>query len=188
MHKINIEPHLKTVNYFLNMLDPAGFFTFQTFDESEKKDSSKAKVLHGTFAQHSNQLIQLNKNGAGVFVMVNEGDGICHDEAKTCRTSKNVIGVRALFVDLDGAPLEPALNYKLTPSIVIQTSTNRYHAYWLIDDCPLDQFKPLQQALAKQLNGDTAVCDLPRVMRLPGFYHMKGEPIMVKMIHPCVGV
>lgn len=184
-----LEINHKEAERFLSMLAAEdSLFTFQTFAESEKKDTLQAKVLHGTFLQHRDELIQLNKNGAGVFVMVNEGDGKCHDGAKTCRTSKSVVSVRALFVDLDGAPLEPALKSELSPSMIIQTSTLRYHVYWLVDDCPLDRFKPLQQGLAKQFNGDPSVCDLPRVMRLPGFYHLKGKPIMVELIQPRTGV
>jgi hypothetical protein len=42
----------------------------------------------------------LNREGAGVFVTVNETD-------LKGRTAKNITSVRAVFVDLDGAPLEP---------------------------------------------------------------------------------
>src|SRR5215472_5611955 len=38
---------------------------------------------------------------------------------------------------------------------------------------PLKVFEPLQKALADRFNGDPAVCDLSRVMRLPGFVHRK---------------
>ena len=139
-------------------------------------------VYHGTFEELKAKLGAANNFGAGIFLMVNEGDGLRHNGAKTCRTAASVKKVRALFVDLDGAPLEPALNYKIAPSMIISTSPNRYHAYWLVDNCPLQEFKQHQQALAKQLNGDPSVCDLPRVMRVPGFYHMKREPILVKII------
>ena len=46
----------------------------------------------------------------------------------------------------------------------------RYHVYWLCDDCPLDQFGRVQRALARRFNGDTKVQDLPRVMRYPASY------------------
>src|SRR5215472_3483137 len=38
---------------------------------------------------------------------------------------------------------------------------------------PLKIFEPLQKALADRFNGDPAVCDLSRVMRLAGFVHRK---------------
>ena len=62
--------------------------------------------------------------------------------------------------------------------MVVSSSPDRWHAYWLISDCPLETFGPTQQRLAAMFNGDPSVSDLPRVMRLPGFYHLKGEPFM----------
>ena len=179
-------PNFFEAERFLNKLDPtASEFTFQTISD-DKSDSKKAailtEVLHGSFEKLLVKLGARNNCRAGIFVMVNEGDGICHGKAKTCRTAANIQRIRALFVDLDGAPLEPALKFKIAPSMVVQTSPGRYHAYWLINHCPIDQFKVHQQELASQLNGDPVVCDLPRVMRLPGFYHMKREPYLVKLI------
>lgn len=49
------------------------------------------------------------------------------------------------------------------------------------DRLPLDAFKPAQRALAGKFQGDTSVCDLPRVMRLPGFVHRKGEPFVTRI-------
>ena len=187
----NLVANLEMATNFLNQLDcDESIFTFQTFDDKAGKNPALVRVFHGTFEQNIHQLIQLNNNGAGIFVMVNQGDGIRHDQAKTCRTAANIQRIRALFVDLDGAPLEPALKFKIAPSMVVQTSPGRYHAYWLINHCPLDQFKVHQQELASQLNGDPVVCDLPRVMRLPGFYHMKREPYLVNLIesNPKAGI
>ncbi|OSM04332.1 hypothetical protein MAIT1_04222 [Magnetofaba australis IT-1] len=48
----------------------------------------------------------------------------------------------------------------------------------------LDDFKKVQQQLIKRFNADTSVTDLPRVMRLPGFYHMKSEPFQTKIQEP----
>ena len=188
----NLVPNFSEADRFLNILDPnTKAFTFQTFPEFKTEDKnlmrSLTKVFHGTFDEFKAKLGALNNFGAGIFVMVNEGDGIIHEGEKSCRCEVNITKVRALYVDLDGAPLKPALYYKATHSMVISTSPNRYHAYWLTDDCPLEQFTLHQKALLTQLNGDPSVCDLPRVMRLPGFYHMKQEPIMVKIFAPGTG-
>ena len=181
----NLVANLEMATNFLKQLDcDEAIFTFQTFNEKAGKNSNLVRVFHGTLEENMDYLARLNNKGAGIFVMVNQGDGIRHSQAKTCRTSGNIIRVRAFFVDLDGAPLEPVLKFKVTPSMVVQTSPERYHAYWLINNCPLDQFKVHQKALALQLNGDPVVCDLPRVVRLPGFYHMKREPYLVNLIEP----
>jgi len=148
--------------------------TFQTFDDREGKEQSLARVLHGTLAEHWDELVRLNAAGAGVFFMVNEGDG-------RGRKAVNVRALRALFVDDDTGKLAPGA-LKLAPSIVVQ-SRNGIHAYWkLRPGEPLDRFEPAQVALAKKLGTDPAVKDLPRVMRLPGFLHRKGEPFLVHVV------
>lgn len=169
---------------FLDALDPEGIFTFQTFND--KKDSPRRsslnRVLHGSFDEHADALRELNDGGAGIFVMVNAGDGEVHEGQATCRTNRNVVSVRALFVDLDGAPLDPVLKNGPTPSIVIESSPERWHVYWRVSGCPLNAFKQHQQALADKFRGDKSINDLARVMRLPGFLHRKAEPFLTRIV------
>lgn len=178
-----MQQNLNMTRLFLHALDPEGTFTFQTFGD-RGKDPGLNRVLHGSFEQHADELVRLNNLGAGVFVMVNKGDGIVHPDAKTCRTKANVVAVRALFVDLDGSPIEPVLKMPLLPDIVVESSPGRWHAYWLTEGCPLDEFKERQVLLAEMFDGDPKVCDLPRVMRLPGFLHQKGEPFLSVLMTP----
>jgi hypothetical protein len=46
----------------------------------------------------------------------------------------------------------------------------------------LEQFSKVQKAIAGRYKGDSSVHDLPRVMRLPGFVHRKGEPFVARVI------
>ena len=87
------------VERFLNALDPGTTrFTFQTFDDNQdRKDASLVRVLHGTINQYWLALGNLNDKGAGIFVTINETD-------LKGRTAKNIVRVRACFIDLDGAP------------------------------------------------------------------------------------
>src|SRR4051812_17420197 len=88
---------------FLQRLDAnATKFTFQTFDDTDRKRGRMARVLHGTLDQRASTLDGLNRNRAGVFVTVNATNF-------KGRSADNVIRVRAVFADLDGAPLEPVL-------------------------------------------------------------------------------
>src|SRR3546814_19939356 len=64
----------------------------------------------------------------------------------------------------------------IPPAIVCESSPGKHHAYWPVADMPLGDFKRAQQSLAALYGGDPAVCDLPRIMRLPGYTHAKGEP------------
>lgn len=138
--------------------------TFQTFDDSDQTRGSLAKVIHGSVWEIFRTLRELNLAGAGIFVTVNETDGLG-------RRAENVARVQALFVDFDETIAEP----QLEPSIRVESARGE-HWYWVVKDCDLSRFEPLQSLLAKVYRSDPKVKDLPRVMRLPGFAHRKGEP------------
>ncbi|MEQ1953399.1 DNA-primase RepB domain-containing protein [Mesorhizobium yinganensis] len=178
---LDLDFDIEEARQFLNALDPdACNFTFQTFDDVMSADGKKrgnkrlATVLHGSLDQHVETLKDLNRKGAGIFVTVNETNG-------EGRTSADIIRVRAVFVDLDGAPLEPVERYVCTPHIIVGTSEGKWHAYWRVEGMALDEFGGVQAALIKLFNADKTVTDLPRVMRLPGFYHKKGPPQRVSI-------
>jgi hypothetical protein len=181
-----IKPDLEMANQFLSMLDsdPAANFTFQTFDDNKarieanrklKKKDPLAMIFHGPLEQHMDMLSKLQSQGAGVFVMINKGDGLG-------RCNVNVISIRAQFIDLDGSPIEPVLASSCLPHIVVESSLQRWHAYWLVENSPLDEFKKRQHLLADKYGGDKSVCDLSRVMRMPGFWHLKGEPFQTRLV------
>ena len=176
-----IKSDMDIAKEFLSALDPdATEFTFQTFDDNQdRRDGSLAQVLHGSLDDHFEMLCALSSKGAGVFVTINETD-------LRGRKTKNIIRVRALWVDTDGAPQKP-IEEKLEPHIVVESSSGNYHDYHLVQDCPLDDFRAAQKHLIKVFGSDKGIHDLPRVMRLPGFPHQKvcadkgltGEPFMV---------
>ena len=139
--------------------------------------SKDVRRLSGTPTEVFDSLEDLNQAGYDIFVTINETDG------KDIKGA-NVTRVRALFADFDGSPLSNLDRIPLKPSFTVNTSPGKHHAYWLIDDCPLDQFKPVQQKLAQILDSDPAVCDLGRIMRVPGFYHLKGDPFVVTIDCP----
>jgi hypothetical protein len=179
--KIVLEADIPMAKRYLDKLGDTEY-TFQTFDDSPRRSMAKAKVLHGTLETHADELIYLNNCGAGVFVMVNRGDGHIHAGKKTCRTNDNVVAVRALFADADGTPIGPILEKCPPPHILVESSPDKWHIYWLTNDTKLDEFKARQQAIANTLGTDPAVNDLARVLRLPGFYHQKNEPFMSRLV------
>lgn len=148
--------------------------TFQFFDDKDKKNRGKASFRHMERGLSYPFSHKKQKEGCGVYAMVNAGDG-------KGRSKKNVVKVRTLFIDLDGSPWEPAAT-ALKPHMRVESSPGRWHLYWLVNDCDLDQFKPIQQAIAKKFDGDKSCCDLPRVLRVPGFFHLKKQPVMTKLV------
>jgi len=149
--------------------------SFQTFCD-KGKNKRLVKQFHGTLEQHINELWELNKQGAGVFFTVNQTD-------LQGRTTKNITKVRSVFIDLDGAPLPE--HFELQPHFILNTSPDKYHCYWLVEDMPIESFTLYQQALANKFNSDPKVKDLPRVMRIAGFYHNKAKPYPIKVVKAC---
>jgi hypothetical protein len=161
-------------------------FTFQTLDDDQtRKDYHLNKRLRGRLGRVAEKLEQLNQRGAGVYVTVNK-------IRSGPRTATNVTGVRALFVDLDGAPLDPARKWQLAPHIIVESSPGKFHVYWRVDgSVRLEDFSTLQRKLASVFDSDPSVCDLPRILRLPGAWHQKvrrdgtrSDPFMTRIIHP----
>ena len=55
-----IQPNYDMAFNFLSKFDPkAEHNTFQTFDDKKTKDPKKAKVLHGPFEEHADELMYL---------------------------------------------------------------------------------------------------------------------------------
>jgi hypothetical protein len=151
---------------FLSDLDPdATTWCFQTFDDNaNRKAGHLANTLTGTLDERWESLCSLSQAGAGVFVTVNETDG-------KGRKAENITRVRALFVDTDGADMEPILKHE--PDILVASSPGNFHAYWLTSGILPDDFRGKQKRLIEAFGTDKSVHDLPRVLRLPGFPHQK---------------
>lgn len=157
---------------FLHLLDPAtASFHFRTFDDIPGSSRpTLAGTLSGTIDSVESDLSSRNKSEAGVFVVINEGG----------QKKKDIVRVRAVFADTDGAPLDPIVD-ALAPHAVIESSPGNFHVYFLVaDEFPLEMFTPIQEAISAKFGTDPNVKDLPRVMRLPGFMHNKYDPVQVR--------
>lgn len=168
-------PDLSLAGAFLEALagSPNAPMTWQTFSDAKDPKADKdplAGWLHGTLDRHAAELRRRNEQGAGIFLMANEGDG-------RGRKAANVVRVRAVFVDQDKPPLRP---FAVPPSFIVHTSPGRYQAFWRVAGAvALKDFTPMQERLAAFYGGDLAVKDLPHVVRVPGFFHRKREPVLV---------
>ena len=157
---------------FLKMLDPdTDQFRFRQLPDNAKS-KVRSRNLDGTFKAVLPKLQWASDTGGGAFVVVNEGG----------QKDSEINRVRAVFADTDGAPLEPIVE-ALKPHMVVESSPRNYHAYWLTEsDFPLDQFTPVQLAIARKYGTDKKVCNLSRVMRMPGFSHNKNEPVLSRLV------
>lgn len=166
-------PDFEAAAEFLTILDPnTEHFCFRTFDDEKARSNPNLQgKFNGTLREHFDVLRVKSSFGAGVFVVVNEGG----------QSTEEIIRVRYIFVDTDGAPLEPIVK-ALPPHMLIQSSPGKYHVYWRATGVPLEQFGAIQKAAIAKFGTDKAVNDLPRVMRLPGFDHQKVAPTRVAVI------
>jgi len=169
----------KQAGAFLAALAPDDLLTFQTFPEKPFKDTCRVspQIIHGKYSDVSKRLSDLNQQGHGIFVMVNQGD-------LKGRKAKNVQRVRAYFIDLDEAPIGPVLNAGEPPHILVESSPDKWHAYWFAKDCPLEQFRSRQEFFINKFSADPTVKDLCRVLRLPGYWHRKDIPFQTRLVTP----
>lgn len=176
-----MRPDLIEAQKFLTALDAdSDSWTFQTFADDASGRKELARVLHGSLDTHGAALAQLNQRGAGVFVTVNETDG-------QGRKKANIKRIRALFVDLDGAPIDPVQSAPTPAHIIVASSPGKYHGYWRVSDCALDNCEPALKQMIGRFSGDPACSDRSRVLRLPGFWHQKSEPFMVRTVSTTPG-
>lgn len=158
-------------------------FTFVAFDgmkrfkEVLQPDGSIKKVpthpyraFYGTLSQHAPTLVALNGIGYDIFVTVQE-------TSSTKREIADIGKTRALYVDRDGSQGLPS-EWHLQPSMVVCSSPGNNHPYWLLQE-PVqltgEEFKANIIPLIAHYNGDEQCKDLPRVLRLPGFFNNKAE-------------
>lgn len=148
--------------------------TFQTFHDSRKGEP--ATIVHGTYLEVAPTLDAAQAAGHGVFVTVNETDG-------AGRARENVTRVRAAWLDMDqiGYDLAPVVA-ALTPHCIVESSPGKHHIYWKVVDCSLAEFDGLLDAITKAWGGDPGAKGLNRVLRLPGYQHLKGTPFVSRIV------
>lgn len=144
----------------------------------DKDRGQPGRNIHGSYSQVSDQLTSYNQQGWGVFACLNGMDG--HGQ-----NLNNVAYIRAHVLDLDD-PATSLYNYDIAcksnplPHFGVQTSPNKFHLYWRVHPYTGNDFFTLQQKrLAQLYNGDPTIIDATRVLRVPGFYHLKGDPALV---------
>ena len=137
-------------------------------------------VNRGTLSDVWPWITGMNEAGYGCFVNASEMDG--HGLELT-----NVTAVRAHVVDLDGIDADQqraaAAEWSPAPSFQVETSPGRFHVYWVLSEryADNDRFTALQRRIRQKWNGDKAVVDPTRILRLPGTLNRKrAEPHLVR--------
>lgn len=175
----SLNPDFTEAARFLTMLDEeAERFLFCTFDDVKgRADRALTQAFFGPLAQHQKALSDLNRRGAGVFVTINETAG-------PSRKRQDITRLRALWRDNDtGDPRQ----LPIEPNVTVETSPGRSQDLILIDGAPLDcdAWERVQARIVEEYGSDPNAKDRSRVLKLPGFFHMKNPtaPHLVRIVH-----
>lgn len=164
---------IEQVLTFLQTLEPVNHETHEFCWCGTHPDRTVPRLqAYGTLAEVLPNLKKRNEQGYGIFVCVNAIDVPAFDGGYARRRASDVTRVRSIFCDWDD-PNAALPEFPLPPTMVIETSENKYHIHWCTDDCPLGEFEILQRGVAQTLGSDASVIDLSRELRVPGFLHTK---------------
>jgi putative DNA primase/helicase len=176
-----LKPDVNAMLRFIRKMHGQGHAWYLAYGNKAKKqgertpDSFSNKVCNDLKAR----LVKANTNGMNVAVAVNTITG------NSCADS-NVSAVTAVFIDDDDGvlDLDTLLSLSVVPHLIVETSPGRLHAYWLVNNCTVSRFKPVQRALANCLKTDRSVCNPARVMRLPGSINWNHDtPFLTQTVH-----
>lgn len=153
----------------------------RVFDDKKRGmfKGQKLSVEAGKFATIETTLRNHNAEGRGVFFVVNSGG----------QSDEDINRINAQFVESDKLSFEEMQaridSFPLQPSMIVKTRKS-LHAYWFVKDAEVARFRPIQKSLVTCFDGDPACINESRVMRLPGFFHCKEEPLLVECVsfHP----
>lgn len=124
---------------------------------------------------------QYNQQGFGIFWTVNEFNGP--------RQIQNLKHINAWAVDIDTGTkdeqLEKIKSAPLRPTMIIEVKRG-YHVYYrAIDANPHHWNAIMLDRLVPYFGADKNARDLARILRVPGYFHMKdpNDPYLVKKIY-----
>ena len=149
----------------------------RVFDD-KKSGTFKGQKLEsemGRISGLADTLKKHNAQGRGIFFVVNFGGDRDEDISR----------VNAVFVENDSLSVKEQIArleaFELPPSLMVKTAKS-VHAYWLVKDVKVADFRAIQKRLVAKFDGDASCVNESRVLRLPGFNHCKGDPVMVECI------
>ena len=149
----------------------------QTFNDQQKEEKSQSRII--TMTDENLQKCEKLQTllPYGIFFSVNP-----MEEWK--RNKESVKKIQTWIVDIDEWTKDEQLdligNAPLLPSLVVE-SVHGFHLYYLAEDeLTIEEYETGNQWLRDYYNWDQKVVkDTARVLRLPWFYHQKGEKVMV---------
>jgi hypothetical protein len=119
-----------------------------------------------------------NIRHAGIFVAINEIAG-------ASRSNEQVTFARAIWVEDDKKRIthRKPTDFPLPPSMIVETSSGKFHYYWLTLTDDLSTWDRIQkEVMVEQYGSDPGANGRNRVMRVPGFFHGKGKSFASRIV------
>jgi len=146
----------------------------RTFHDREKQQPKNYSFKFNELEATYKELKAVNDEKHGVFFVVNAGG---HND-------KSIDRITAQFYECDAKSFEDQWKqinaFPLLPSIVVKTSKSLHVYYLMRDGAEKDKWRSVQKQLVAKFDGDPQCINESRVLRIPGFYHNKKEPVMVE--------
>lgn len=138
----------------------------------------------GTIPVVEGEARELNQRGYGIFWTVNEFRGR--------RLKDNLVRLNSWYVEIDDLPKSEQealiLASPVPPHLIIE-SKNGYHIYWHCREATVGRYADVQAGLRYFFTGDPNAKDVARILRAPGYFHMKdpSSPFLVSKVHELLG-
>ena len=155
------------------------YFSSLPNERDDPKQVGERRVLTREIAIAESFLARWDRPGRAVYFCVSTISGK--------RNKANAIEITGLFTDSDfksiaagEAEIRKALEQLRCPPTMRVHSGNGFHSYWLFNEPLLltpdsrDRVEAALRQLADHVAGDLAVCEVARLMRLPGSHNSKG--------------
>lgn len=178
---ISFTPEHPATAFIRDLYEDGDYLCFMFLPGAEHWFVSREEATTPAFTA---KLTAKNDHGKNVYIAMN-----VFKPGTTNRTIDNVAVVRHVWteIDQDGrAKLDTIFASKLVPdpSVVLESSPNKYQFIWNVKDLAPADASVLGKALTAEFGGDPAATDLARVLRVPGFKnHKYPEQPVVEVVH-----
>jgi putative DNA primase/helicase len=182
-HKYKWEPlDISFEEFLMTFYEADDHIWFQILDDRSKMPDhppfkgAKVEGISGKLEKKEKLLRKHNAENRGIFFFMNSGGS---EQADINR-------INAHFMEIDDISFEEQIEriekFDLEPSLIVKTQKS-FHVYWLTKPgAKVDNFRYIQRQLVAYFGADAQNINANRVLRVPGFYHCKKEPVMVQCV------
>jgi hypothetical protein len=169
---------------FIKLLFEPGDLLCFAFQNVESKKWTQSFVTYEKSLQLKTMesITRANEAGHNVYIAMNT-------YKTSSRKEVDIAAIRNVWAELDEdgrTNMDKIFASKNVPdpTIVNESSPNKFHAIWKVKDMSVEEAKILLKSICAEFNGDKNAIDASRVLRLPGFKNCKyADQPEVEVVH-----